>query len=171
MQEDFNAKTQGLEGARSRNEPGSWTDAHPQQTALANPVLYKTLKEECQAEESTAKYAKYAKKQRKMWIVQPKVFEICVSRGLLLISAQNHQFLPCQTRPLGTGSQDRQKSRNRRKLPAAGQSQKFPQKARHSYFVQSVLGKPLLFVLGSKGDLERITCGNRAALRMHHYEK
>ena len=31
------------------------------------------------------------------------------------------------------------------------------QKARSSHFVQSVLGKPLLFVLGMKSDLEAIT--------------
>ena len=33
----------------------------------------------------------------------------------------------------------------------------FSQKARHSHFVQSVLGKPLLFVLGTSSDLETIT--------------
>ena len=33
----------------------------------------------------------------------------------------------------------------------------FSQKARNSHFVQSVLGKPLLFVLGSNSDLEAIT--------------
>jgi hypothetical protein len=62
----------------------------------------------------------------------------------------------CQTRPLGTRSQDRQKSRDRRKPPAATQRQEFPQKARRSHFVQSVLGNPLLFVLGSNNDLETI---------------
>jgi DNA-binding transcriptional ArsR family regulator len=33
----------------------------------------------------------------------------------------------------------------------------FSHKARNSHFVQSVLGKPLLFVLGSNSDLEAIT--------------
>jgi predicted nucleotidyltransferase len=33
----------------------------------------------------------------------------------------------------------------------------FSQKARSSHFVQSVLGKPLLFLLGSNSDLETIT--------------
>jgi len=33
----------------------------------------------------------------------------------------------------------------------------FSQKARRSHFVQSILGKPLLFVVGMKGDLEAIT--------------
>jgi predicted nucleotidyltransferase len=33
----------------------------------------------------------------------------------------------------------------------------FSQKARNSHFVQSLLGKPLLFVLGTKHDLEAIT--------------
>ena len=33
----------------------------------------------------------------------------------------------------------------------------FAQKARRSHFVQSVLDKPLLFVIGIKGDLETIT--------------
>jgi DNA-binding transcriptional ArsR family regulator len=34
--------------------------------------------------------------------------------------------------------------------------EEFSQKARSSHFVQSVLGKPLLFILGSKSDLETI---------------
>jgi predicted nucleotidyltransferase len=35
--------------------------------------------------------------------------------------------------------------------------EEFTQKARRSHFVQSVLGKPLLFVIGMNGDLEAIT--------------
>jgi DNA-binding transcriptional ArsR family regulator len=35
----------------------------------------------------------------------------------------------------------------------------FSRKARRSHFVQAVLGKPLLFVIGTKSDLERIAGG------------
>jgi hypothetical protein len=34
--------------------------------------------------------------------------------------------------------------------------EEFRQKARESHFVQSILGNPLLFVIGMKGDLETI---------------
>ncbi len=37
--------------------------------------------------------------------------------------------------------------------------EEFSQKARRSHFLQSVLGKPLLFVIGTKGDLETIAGG------------
>jgi DNA-binding transcriptional ArsR family regulator len=40
--------------------------------------------------------------------------------------------------------------------PALYTPREFPQKARSSHFLQSVLGKPLLFVLGAKSDLETI---------------
>jgi predicted nucleotidyltransferase len=35
--------------------------------------------------------------------------------------------------------------------------EEFSQKARRSHFIQSVLGKPLLFILGTSSDLEAIT--------------
>jgi predicted nucleotidyltransferase len=41
--------------------------------------------------------------------------------------------------------------------PTLYTSGEFAEKARSSHFVQSVLGKPLLFVIGMKGDLETIT--------------
>lgn len=41
--------------------------------------------------------------------------------------------------------------------PSLYTPKEFSQKARRSHFVQSVLGKPLLFLLGSNSDLEAIT--------------
>jgi DNA-binding transcriptional ArsR family regulator len=41
--------------------------------------------------------------------------------------------------------------------PTLYTSKEFTQKARGSHFVQSILGKPLLFVIGMKSDLETIT--------------
>jgi predicted nucleotidyltransferase len=41
--------------------------------------------------------------------------------------------------------------------PSLYTPEEFSQKARRSHFVQSVLGKPLLFLLGSNSDLEAIT--------------
>jgi len=40
--------------------------------------------------------------------------------------------------------------------PTLYTSEEFSQKARSSHFVQSILGKPLLFVIGMNGDLETI---------------
>jgi predicted nucleotidyltransferase len=40
--------------------------------------------------------------------------------------------------------------------PTLYRPKEFSQKARNSHFVQSVLGKPLLFVLGTRRDLEAI---------------
>jgi hypothetical protein len=41
--------------------------------------------------------------------------------------------------------------------PTLYTAEEFSQKARSSHFVQSVLAKPLLFVVGMKGDVEAIT--------------
>jgi DNA-binding transcriptional ArsR family regulator len=41
--------------------------------------------------------------------------------------------------------------------PALYTPEEFPQKVRDSHFVRSVLGKPLLFVVGMKSDVEAIT--------------
>src|SRR5208282_4762939 len=43
----------------------------------------------------------------------------------------------------------------------------FSQKAHGSHFVQSVLGKPLLFVIGMKSDLEAITGRKPRGRRTH----
>jgi predicted nucleotidyltransferase len=45
--------------------------------------------------------------------------------------------------------------------PTLYDPEEFSQKARSSHFVQSVLGKPLLFVLGTKSDLET-TAGRKS---------
>ena len=46
--------------------------------------------------------------------------------------------------------------------PSLYTPEEFSQKARRSHFVQSVLGKPLLFVLGTSRDLETIAGRNRS---------
>jgi predicted nucleotidyltransferase len=46
--------------------------------------------------------------------------------------------------------------------PSLYSPEEFSQKARNSHFVQSVLGKPLLFVLGTSRDLETIAGRNRS---------
>jgi len=56
---------------------------------------------------------------------------ICEQRPFLSFFCGKNLFKQdCQTRPLGTRSQDRQKSRDRRKLPAASQRQTNPRRER-----------------------------------------